>query len=308
MPAIEALQNLQRDLIRKALTGSVFRAPISADPVDEADLFDPSSGDLNPSGLPAGYIDLGMTTDAGAQFGRAVTTSDITSWQSSTPSRTDITADTTTLQVACQETKLATIGLYTGVDEASVTPAVNGVVRIDKPATPAARHYRLLSVAVDESDDGEIVIARFLPNARVTNFDNQNFDKSDNAIMWPVTLTGYVDDDLGFSESFIFGGAGWLARLAAMGFTPVAAHVPIIGSVTPRTGLAAAGGELVTIRGSHFTGTTGVTMIGSAAPHFSIVDDDTLVVTTPAHAAGTGALVVTNATGPSTTGGTVTFV
>lgn len=306
MPAIDALQNLQRDLIRKAVNGSVFRAPVSAATINQTNLFDATTGDLKPTGLPTGFEDLGLTTDAGAQFGRSVTTSDVTSWQSVTPSRSDVTADTTTLQVACQETKLATIGLYVGVDETTLSPGVNGVIRIDKPETPVARYYRVLSVAVDETDDGEIVIARYLPNAKVTAFDNQSFAKGDDAVLWPVTLTGYKDDTLGFSESWMFGGAGWKARLVAMGFTPAAASVPIITSATP-TALGTAGGQLVTIRGSHFTGTTAVTFAGTAAPTRDIVDDGTLVVLSPAHAAGSGAIVVTNATGPSTTGPTVTY-
>lgn len=306
MPAIDALQNLQRDLIRKALNGSVFRSPVSADTIDENDLFDATTGDLKPTGLPSGYDDLGYTTDAGAQFARAVTESTVSSWQSVSPTRSDNTADTTTLQLACQETKLATIGLYTGADESLITPAVNGVVRIDKPATPTARYYRLLSIAVDETDVGEIVIARYLPNAKVTSFDNQNFGKGDDPVLWPVTFTGFVDDVLGFSESYLFGGAGWLARLAAMGFTPAAASIPVITSVSDRT-LGTAGGELITIHGSHFTGTTGITFAGTAATSFTVLDDATIVATAPAHAAGTGALVVTNATGPSTTGGTVTY-
>lgn len=221
MPAIDALQDLKNQLIRKSTNGSVFLGEHSVATIDEATLFDAVTGDLVAAGLPVGYDDFGYMTDAGAQFARAVTQSDIGSWQSVTPTRSDTTADTTTLQVAAQETKLATIGLYTGAAKADIetTPGPNGVVRIDKPSTPASRFYRVLSIAVDEQDVGEIVIARYLPKAKVTSFDNQNFDKSDNAIMWPVTFTGFVDDVVGTSESYLFGGAGWLALLTDMGFT-----------------------------------------------------------------------------------------
>lgn len=221
MPAIDALQNLQQDLIRKSLNGSVFIASTDADTIDEDTLFDTATGDLAAAGLPTSdWTDLGYTTDAGAQFARSVTESNVSSWQSVTPTRSDTTADTTTLQLACQETKLATIGLYSGADQAAIkTTAPNGVVRIDKAAAPVARYYRVLSIAVDEQDDGEIVIARYLPNAKVTAFDNQNFTKGDDPVLWSVTFTGFVDDALGFTESFMFGGAGWKARVVAMGFT-----------------------------------------------------------------------------------------
>jgi hypothetical protein len=222
MPAIDALQDLKQELIRKSTNGSVFIAEHSVGAtIDEATLFHATTGDLVAAGLPADYSDLGFTTDAGAQFARAITESNITSWQSISPTRSDTTADTTTLQVSCQETKLATIGLYTGSAQATIktTPTANGVVRIDKPSTPTARYYRLLSIAVDEQDIGEIVIARYLPKSKVTSYDNQNFDKSDNAVPWSVTFTGFIDDAVGTAESYMFGGAGWKALLTSMGFT-----------------------------------------------------------------------------------------
>jgi hypothetical protein len=33
-----------------------------------------------------------------------------------------------------------------------------------------------------------------------------------------VTVTGEIDSTLGYSESYLFGGAGWLALLDSMGF------------------------------------------------------------------------------------------
>ena len=90
-----------------------------------------------------------------------------------------------------------------------------------------------------------------------------------------------------------------------------AASVPVISSVSPATG-AAAGGTLITIRGQNFTGTvatTGVKFGGVNAPSWSVVSDSTIVAVTPAHAAGLVDVLVTNATGPSTTGtGDYTYV
>jgi hypothetical protein len=34
-------------------------------------------------------------------------------------------------------------------------------------------------------------------------------------------MTGYEDPSLGYSEKYFFGGGGWAARLAAMGFETV---------------------------------------------------------------------------------------
>jgi IPT/TIG domain len=90
------------------------------------------------------------------------------------------------------------------------------------------------------------------------------------------------------------------------------ASVPVIYSFTPITG-PAAGGTLVTIHGVGFTGAvavgvTGVKFGATNATSFAFVDDDTIVAIAPAHAAGAVAVVVTNATGPSITGASYTYV
>ena len=213
--AYDDLQQRNAALIFKALQGSVFVAPSSAAAITSL-----TDTDKLLKALPDGYEDVGWTSDDGAQFSRDVDTSDITGWGSVEPLRSDVTKDTTTLQIACLETKAATIGLYTGADMSAVTPdATSSEVSIEKPDRPAFRYYRVLAVAVDLTDDGEYYIARFLPRARVTDYDDQNFQSSDDSpVTWPVTMTGYLDATLGYSEKYFFGGAGWAAKLAAMGF------------------------------------------------------------------------------------------
>jgi hypothetical protein len=109
---------------------------------------------------------------------------------------------------------------------------------------------------------------------------------------------------------------GVSVKLVGQGFRTAITHpdtvasVPVIYSFDPITG-PAAGGTLVTVRGSGFTGTvavTGVKFATTSATSWSVVDDDTLVATAPAHVAGAVAIVVTNATGPSITGPTYLYV
>jgi hypothetical protein len=174
---------------------------------------------INLRPLPGGWDDLGWLSTDGAAYSRDVASSDVTSWGSVTPTRSDITSDTSTLAVTAQETKLLTIGLATGADLAAITPDTNtGEVRIEKPTRPASKHYRALSVAVDLGDGGEIYVARFFPRAKVSNYAEQSFGGGDDPITWGVTLTGEEDSSLGFSESWLFGGPGWNALLADMGF------------------------------------------------------------------------------------------
>lgn len=181
---------------------------------------DGANAGINLTPLPTGYDDLGWLTSDGAQFSRDVSASEVTSWGSVSPTRTDVTADTTTLTVTAQETKLLTIGLATGADlSAAVAAFQTGEVSIAKPVRPKSKHYRALSLAVDTGDAGEIYIARFLPRAKVSGYSEQSFGGGDDPITWGVTLTGEEDSDLGYSERWIFGGEGWNAIVADMGFT-----------------------------------------------------------------------------------------
>lgn len=222
MADYEALKNKQTELIRKALDGSVFVADVTAAAIANLTTYTagpPAVIDLTP--LPTEYDDLGWLTNDGAQFSRDVSASEVSSWGSVTPTRTDVTSDSTTMTVTAQETKLLTIGMATGADLTGITPAVNtGEVSIAKPARPKSKHYRVLSLAVDQGDAGEIYIARFLPRAKVTGYAEQSFGGGDDPITWGVTLAGEEDSTLGYSERWIFGGPGWNALLVPMGFTP----------------------------------------------------------------------------------------
>lgn len=218
MPDYAALADKKQELIRKGLEGSVFTAAPSVAGITAATLFTASTGTLKT--LPTGYKDLGWTTAAGGTFSRSISENTINSWGSTSPTRTDITGDTTTLSVVAQETKLDTIALYTGVDPATLVPAAatGGSVEIRKPLLPNPRYYRVLVLAVDQSSDGEIYLARYLPNAKVTNFGNQVFTNGADAMGYDVTFTAYEDSAAGFTESWLYGGPGWAALLTDMGF------------------------------------------------------------------------------------------
>ncbi|AHH22106.1 IPT/TIG domain-containing protein [Nocardia nova SH22a] len=74
---------------------------------------------------------------------------------------------------------------------------------------------------------------------------------------------------------------------------------PIIGSAAPTGTIDADGGELLVLTGANFTGTTGVKVGGTDVLDFQIVNDQTLTIITPAHAAGAVTIVATNAAGAS---------
>jgi hypothetical protein len=207
-----ALRNKKNQLIRRARDGSVFVAAFSAPPITTLTA---AGGVLQP--LPAGWQDLGWTSTDGTTYGRDISSSDVTSFGSVEPTRSDITSDSMTMAVTAQETKLLSIGLYTGADTTGLKAAAgSGELSIAKPARPSARFYRLLGLFVDETEDGEIYLARSMPRAKVTEPGEQQYSDGDDPIGYPLTFTGYEDSVLGYSHRWIFGGPGWLALLADM--------------------------------------------------------------------------------------------
>lgn len=211
-----ALRDKKQELIRKARDGSVFIAPKSAALLTA--ITSGASADLVT--LPTTWADLGWMSTAGATYGRTTESSQVQSFGSTEPTREDITRDTITMQVVAQETSLLTLGLYTGIDTTNLKAAVTtGEVQIEKPNLPNPRYYHALGLFVDQSSDGEIYLARYMPNARITEFGEQQYGEGDDPISYPMTFTGFDDSVAGFSHKWFFGGPGWLALLDEMGIT-----------------------------------------------------------------------------------------
>lgn len=80
---------------------------------------------------------------------------------------------------------------------------------------------------------------------------------------------------------------------------PNASALPAITALSPATG-AAAGGELITIKGRKLTGATAVKFGATDADGYTIVDDTRIVAIAPAHAAATVDVAVTTPAGTNT--------
>lgn len=87
-----------------------------------------------------------------------------------------------------------------------------------------------------------------------------------------------------------------------------APSAPTVTSISPNSGTTA-GGTGITIAGTNFTGATDVT-IGGTSVSFTVVNSTTITATTPAHAAATVDVRVTNAggTSPAVVGDHFTYV
>lgn len=207
MAGYSALAEKKNELIRKGIKGSVFVAPATAPAVTASVLFDVITGEL--AALPTGYFDLGYTDTVGAKFARAVKATDISSWGSNEPTRSDITSDVTTLVVNAQETKAGTIAVYCGLDPTTLSATVNGVLEIQRPDVVNPFYWRVLAVSVDETNNGEIAICRFLPRALVTAFADQEYSNAANPILYGITFQAFTDSTLGYAVDDFYGGAGW---------------------------------------------------------------------------------------------------
>lgn len=196
------------ELARKGLQGLVLIAKSNAPVIDPTTLFDSSSGDLVPAGIPAGYSGLGALTTAGVTVKEAVASSDLNAWGYTSPIRSDITSDVDTMTVEPMETRDEVIGLYTGIDPSTFTRLSNGVLAPIPPNVRAQIRYRVLLLGVDTIGTGEVVLGRFYPAMQMTSPGDQVFSNAGNAITWPVTLTAYVDSTFGGSKQYLFGGAG----------------------------------------------------------------------------------------------------
>ena len=220
MPSYDTLRGKKLELIRKATDGSVFVGPLTVPLLTT--LTTTATREL--ATLPVGMKDAGWVTEDGVAFGRETATSDINSWGSTSPTRSDITTDETTITFTAQETNITTLGLATGFDMSTVTPtATTGEVDMKMGLVPSKKAYRVLALAVDKAPEGEIYIGRYFPRAEVNSFTDQTFSGGDSAVEWGVTMTAKADSTAGYAARYLFGGPGWHALLVAMGFPAAAA-------------------------------------------------------------------------------------
>lgn len=194
--------------IRKILEMAIFIKP-----VDDADTAITKVWGGTTAGLtiPAGYLPVGMTTkDDGATWSRDQESSDVTSYGYAEPVRRDILSDVTGLSFTMQESKKTTMELFHGLDLSAVTTdtvANGGSFYFDKASRPAQRKYRVLALGKDGDGPDAIYVARWLPNAQITENGEQAWSEGDE-VKYPATFTAYTDDTFGTSFREIWGGPG----------------------------------------------------------------------------------------------------
>jgi hypothetical protein len=166
--------------------------------------------------VPTGYLPVGVVTKGdGATWSRDQETSDVESFGYAEPTRRDIVKDVTGLAFTMQESKKTVMEMHHGLDLSTVTTDADGNFHFDKASRPAQRKYRVLALGKDGDGPDAIYVARWLPNAQVTENGEQAWSEGDE-VKYPATLTGYTDTTFGTSFREIWGGPG--LDHAAMGF------------------------------------------------------------------------------------------
>ena len=207
MVALPEIQRRDSAYIRKGMVGSVFLAPVAAPAVTT--LTD-STGQLRP--LPTGYADVGWLTADGPQWGLDTTTVDVHPWGDASAERQALVTAVPTLVLAMQETRALQLGLAAGRLQ-TPTLAGNSELSVPLAIVPSRARFRLLMIAADPTADGPIYLARSMPNARVSGLGAPAFSP-DNERIYEITLTGDVDETLGYALEDFVAGPGWAALLA----------------------------------------------------------------------------------------------
>ncbi|MFD5903586.1 phage tail protein [Streptomyces microflavus] len=210
MPAADfnEIAELRQGLIRKALRYAIFAADPTVARVTTP--FD-NTGILQ--ALPAGYVTVGYTTTDGVTFSGDLSTSDVASGQSASPTRSDVESDTMTAQWVPQETNAAAVALYDNLPlsgEGALPDLGTATWTWSRPKTPPTRYRRLVFIAQDLNKDTgrEIYIVRHFPSALRTGREDEQWTRT-GEIARGVTYQAYVDDVAGTDAITWIDGPGW---------------------------------------------------------------------------------------------------
>lgn len=232
--------------------------------------------------IPAGFVDSGYISEDGLTLTPERSTETVRDWSGSVV-RELLTEFTARLAWSHLETNEQSLRNYLGDDNVTVTDAdaTNGKrITALLRSTEMPRKPWLFKI---KDGDARVLIA--VPDGQISETGEVSFIKS-GALTWPVTLSTYPDGD--GVNVYIFLDDGQV----------LTAGVPVIDSVTGDPDPAGTG-QLVTIRGTRFVGTTSVTFGGVEASDFTVLDASTIVATVPAGSAGAVDVVVTNGVGSS---------
>jgi hypothetical protein len=183
------------------------------------------------------------------------------------------------------------------VIESGVTP--NQVKRYRKKVTDQRPLFTVVGQSISDSGgDLHAVVYRCRATGDIAGefADGAFFIPSSAVTGFPCLVTGLVDGNEILGTLYDFVQHETITNIAAP-IIDVAAAPTVLG--LSDTSGPAAGGEIVTITGTSFIGVIDVEWDSVNATDYEVVNANTIVAITPAHAAGAAVVSVTNATGES---------
>ncbi|MDD2325907.1 MAG: hypothetical protein PHW63_07915 [Alphaproteobacteria bacterium] len=214
MATFEDLREAKGSLIRKALGGFIVVAPMDVAVPDK--FVDVGGGLIDLKAL--GYQKLGwLTKGDGINFSRDVEQQETESFGALEPTRIDFTKDVTSAAFRCQETNKQVLEMYYNLDLSGVTADANNEFSFENEAQPATIYRRMIYIAKDGNGEDAKYIIKTMPKAIVSEVQEQAWS-SESELSYGLTVKATSDDELGFSVRHSFGGPGFGALLADMGF------------------------------------------------------------------------------------------
>jgi hypothetical protein len=134
-------------------------------------------------------------------------------------------------------------------------------------------------------------LSTFLGGTGVDNGNGIALDTADNIYITGRTSSGDFPITPGAFQTVNAGTTAFVAKIS-----PIVVPSPVVTGISPTTG-STAGGTVVTITGSGFTGATTVEFGTVAAASFTVNSDGSITATTPAEPAATVDVTVTTPAG-----------
>lgn len=203
--------------LRKALVGAVLVADYTASALTDICT---TGGAL---AAMTGYASLGKLTTDGVSVADSIDKSEIRGWGDiSSPSRIDITSESSSMTLTAMETKKNVLDAFYNVDQTNVLASnTTGSITFDKPATPALRDKRILFLArdINKSNGLDVYFGVHYPRANISQNGDQQFANSDATQSYPLTVQALMDDTAGTAVRLFMGGPGLAGLLTGMGYT-----------------------------------------------------------------------------------------